>query len=200
MPWSETFPPRRSRKEEEEADISLSALLSRVLLMFTIEFDQRSSVPITLCANTIRVLKEDTGVRLGDLPRLTGCSREASDVGWFLKRLVVVESDPGGKRGKVCEVIARGTEGPEGLLSTDERNRKRMGREVWDGQGPEDYGQRLKPYSPCKRTVIRSSGRGWSHQKGSYGPAASLPRWADGTRASRPSREGVTLSNKRSCS
>jgi hypothetical protein len=106
VPWSETYPSRKSRREE--ADISLSALLSRVLLMFAIEFNQRSSVPITVCANTIRVLNENTGVRLGDLSRLTGCSREASDVGWFLKRFVVVESDPSGRRGKVAKLSPAG--------------------------------------------------------------------------------------------
>jgi hypothetical protein len=107
VPWSEVYPPRRSQREEA-ADIPLSALLSRVLLMFTIEFNQRSSVPIMLCANTIRVLDENTSVRLGDLPRLTGCSPEASDVGWFLKRFVIVESDPVGKRGKVAKLSPSG--------------------------------------------------------------------------------------------
>jgi hypothetical protein len=107
VPWSEVYPPRKSQGEEA-ADIPLSALLSRVLLMFTIEFDQRSGVPITLCANTIRVLNDYTGVRLGDLPRLTGCPPEASDIGWFLKRFVVVESDPSGKRGKVAKLSPAG--------------------------------------------------------------------------------------------
>jgi hypothetical protein len=106
VPWRWVYPPRKSQKEE--ADIALSALLSRVLLMFTIEFNQRCSVPIMLCANTIRVLDENTGVRLGDLPRLTGCSPEASDVGWALKRFVVVEGDPSGKRGKVAKLSPTG--------------------------------------------------------------------------------------------
>ncbi|MDA4136814.1 MAG: hypothetical protein OK449_07450 [Thaumarchaeota archaeon] len=79
-----------------------------MLLIFTIEFNQSSSVPIALCANTIRVLNENTGVRLGDLPRLTGCSPEASDVGWFLKPFVVVESDPNGKRGNVAKLSPAG--------------------------------------------------------------------------------------------
>src|SRR3984957_2061309 len=106
VPWSEMYPHRKSQREE--ADIPLSALLSRVLLMFTMGFNQRSIVPIMLCANTIRVLNEDNGVRLGDLPRLTGCSPEASDVGWFLKRFVIVESDPIGKRGKVAKLSPAG--------------------------------------------------------------------------------------------
>jgi hypothetical protein len=106
VPWRWVYPPRKSQKKE--ADIPLSALLSRVLLMFTIEFNQRSSVPIMICANTIRVLNENTGVRLGDMPRLTGCSPEASDVGWALKRFVVVEGDPSGKRGKVAKLSPPG--------------------------------------------------------------------------------------------
>jgi hypothetical protein len=106
VPWSETYQPRRSR--EDEADLPLSPLLSRVLLMFTIEFNQRSRVPISVCANTIRVLSTDVGVRLGDLSRLTGCSPEASDIGWFLKRFVAVGPDPGGKRGRVATLSPAG--------------------------------------------------------------------------------------------
>ena len=106
VPWSETYRPRRS--SEDEADLPLSALLSRVLLMFTIEFNQRSRVPIAVCANTIRVLSPDVGVRLGDLSRLTGCSPETSGIGWFLKRFVTVEPDPDGKRGRVAKLSPAG--------------------------------------------------------------------------------------------
>jgi hypothetical protein len=108
FPWSETYQPRNSQKDE--ADLPLSALLSRVLLMFTIEFNRRSRVPISACANTIRVLRPDAGTRLGDLPRLTGCSPETSDIGWFLKRFVAVEPDPSGKRGKLVMLSPAGQE------------------------------------------------------------------------------------------
>jgi hypothetical protein len=106
VPWTWAYPPRIPR--EKDAAIPISALLSRVLLMFANEFNQRSRMPIRLCANTIRVLNEDTGVRLGDLPKLTGVSPEASDIGWVLKRFVVVESDPSGKRGKVAKLSPPG--------------------------------------------------------------------------------------------
>jgi hypothetical protein len=106
VPASETYQPRESL--EEDANLPLSALLSRVLLMFTTEFNRRSKVPISLCANTIRVLSPDVGTRVGDLPRLTGCSPEACGIGWFLKRFVAVENDPSGKRGKVARLSPAG--------------------------------------------------------------------------------------------
>lgn len=108
VPWSETYQPRKSQKDEE--DRLLSALLSRVLLMFTIEFNRRSHVPISACANTIRVLRADAGTRLADLPRLTGCSPETCDIGWFLKRFVAIEPDPSGKRGKLVRLSPAGQE------------------------------------------------------------------------------------------
>ena len=129
VPWSEVYPPRKSQEEEAAVDIPLSALLSRVLLMSTIEFNQRSSVPIMLCASTIRVLNENTGVRLGDLPRLTGCSPEASDIGWFLNRFVVVESDPSGKRGKVAKLSPAGLKAQKAYYQLTSEIEKE-----WDGK------------------------------------------------------------------
>jgi len=53
------------------SDLPLSVLLSKVLLAFTIDFERRSDLALALSANVIRVL-DDQGVRVRDLPALTG--------------------------------------------------------------------------------------------------------------------------------
>jgi hypothetical protein len=77
----------------------LPVLLAQLLLVFTIDFDRESRVPLRLCANLIRVLG-DGPVPLSEIPRLTGTSPESTDIGWQEKPFVVVEPDPGRKRGK----------------------------------------------------------------------------------------------------
>lgn len=88
----------------------LSVLLAKVLLMFTIDFERDSNLSLPTSANSLRVLDE-TGVRVRDLPRLTGVSKEAiaMSVG-LLRRLgcVVVEPDPTASRGKVVRLTAKG--------------------------------------------------------------------------------------------
>jgi DNA-binding MarR family transcriptional regulator len=78
--------------------------------MFTIDFEHDSNLSLPTSANSLRVLDE-TGVRVPDLPRLTGVSKEAiaMSVG-LLRRLgcVVVEPDPTASRGKVVRLTAKG--------------------------------------------------------------------------------------------
>ncbi|HEY3939086.1 MAG TPA: hypothetical protein VGL97_16765 [Bryobacteraceae bacterium] len=67
----------QSRGQEPGGSVlALPSLLSRVLLAFAIEFEDESRLSLAICANVIRVLDE-TGVRLRDLPHLTGVSKEA---------------------------------------------------------------------------------------------------------------------------
>jgi hypothetical protein len=86
---------------------TLPGLLSRLLSAFRLEFDPASPLPLTLCANTLRVLGEQPA-RLADLPRLTGASPEQSDIGWQLRPYVVVKPDPAARRGKVVHLSPRG--------------------------------------------------------------------------------------------
>jgi len=85
----------------------LPVQLAQLLLAFTIEFERESRVPLYLCANTLRVLGE-APVPLGEIPRLTGGSPEATDIGWRAKPYVAVEPAPAGKRGKVARLTPRG--------------------------------------------------------------------------------------------
>jgi len=66
--------------------LDLSVLLSQVLLAFTIDFERESNVSLPISANALRVLDEK-GVRVRDLPRLTGVSKEAISMSvGFLQR------------------------------------------------------------------------------------------------------------------
>ncbi len=88
----------------------LSVLLSRVLLGFTLDFEAESGISLPVSANTLRVL-DDSGVRVRDLPRLTGVSKEANAmVTGFLDRRGCAEvvADPSASRGKVVRLTAKG--------------------------------------------------------------------------------------------
>jgi hypothetical protein len=55
---------------------SLPALLSKVLLAFAIEFERDGTVSLAISANVLR-LAGDGGIRVRDLPRMSGVSKEA---------------------------------------------------------------------------------------------------------------------------
>jgi DNA-binding MarR family transcriptional regulator len=92
------------------ADLTLPALLSKVLLAFTLEFERESHVSLAICANVLRVAGE-TPVRLRDLPRLSGLSKEAIHMatGYLKARgYAAIESDRSASRGKVMELTPKG--------------------------------------------------------------------------------------------
>jgi methyltransferase (TIGR00027 family) len=102
------LPPRPH--EPDVASLPLSALLSRVLLGFALEYEGESRLSLAVGANMLRVLGPE-GTRLRDLPLLTGISREA--VNWALGvlvrgRLAVEEPDPAASRGKVARLTPAG--------------------------------------------------------------------------------------------
>jgi DNA-binding MarR family transcriptional regulator len=67
---------RRAPVGDVGSGTSLAALLSRVLLAFAIEFERESALSLAISANVVRVLDEK-GVRVRDLPMLSGVSKEA---------------------------------------------------------------------------------------------------------------------------
>ena len=101
---NETYEPRGERGASPH---SLPVLLSQLLLGFTIEFDGKSVAPLSLCANTLRVLGE-APIPIADIPRLTGGSRETTAIGWELKPYVVVEQNPAAKRGRTARLTPVG--------------------------------------------------------------------------------------------
>jgi len=99
--------PLPARITQATAALPLPTLLSQLLQAFAIEFDRESPAPLALCANVLRVLKEKPAP-VSALSRLTGTSPETSDIGWQLKRYVVVETDPTQRRGKVVRLSPLG--------------------------------------------------------------------------------------------
>jgi DNA-binding MarR family transcriptional regulator len=96
---------------EPEPTPDLSVLLSRALLAFTLDFEQESKISLPISANTLRVLSAP-GVRVRDLPGLTGVSKEANSMalGFLVRRECVVIGDhPGQARTKVARLTEKGT-------------------------------------------------------------------------------------------
>ena len=92
------------------AALPLSALLSRVLLSFAIEYEREAGLSLAVSANVLRVLGAD-GTRQRDLPMLTGTSRAA--VNWAMGSLIranlgTAESDPAARRGRVARLTPAG--------------------------------------------------------------------------------------------
>jgi DNA-binding MarR family transcriptional regulator len=90
--------------------LPLPALLARPLVAFALEFEQESALSLAIVANVLRVLG-NTGVRVRDLPTLSGVSKEAISMatGFMEKRrYAVLEPDPTASRGKVVRLTAKG--------------------------------------------------------------------------------------------
>ena len=166
------LPPRP--EPPDVATLPLSALLSRVLLAFALDYEASSEVSLAVGANLLRVLGED-GTRLRDLPVMTGISKEA--VAWAMgvlirARLAVEEPDPAASRGKVARLTSRGALARdlylEFLGAVEDRWRDRFGRDTIgalrrplealavgaDGQPPPLF-QGLEPYPDNWRASVR---------------------------------------------
>jgi DNA-binding MarR family transcriptional regulator len=115
------------------APADLSVLLSQVLLAFTLDFERESAVSLAVAANALRVLTEQ-GVRVGELPYLTGVSKEALSMaaGILTRRSYAVAGpDPAASRGKVIRLTPRGRSAQEEYLrlldAVEQRWRARFG-------------------------------------------------------------------------
>jgi methyltransferase (TIGR00027 family) len=151
--------------------LPLSALLSRVLLAFALEYEAESETSLAVGANLLRVLRKD-GTRHRDLPPLTGISKEA--VSWALgvltrARLAAEEPDPAATRGKVARLAPRGLDAQrlylERLETVEDRWRKHFSLDALrqslealalgtDGQPPPLF-QALQPYPDNWRASVR---------------------------------------------
>jgi DNA-binding MarR family transcriptional regulator len=101
--------------EGEDRPLDISALLARALLAFTVDVERESRLSLPISANTLRVL-DGHGVRLRDIPRLTGLSKEgnAMALGFLTRRdCVVIEDDRSSARGKVARLTPKGLRAQE---------------------------------------------------------------------------------------
>jgi methyltransferase (TIGR00027 family) len=166
------LPPRL--EPPDVAALPLSALLSRVLLAFALEYEAESATSLAVGANLLRVLRAD-GTRLRDLPSQTGISKEA--MAWALgvllrARLAVEEPDPAASRGKVARLTPAGLRARhlyrELLGTVQERWTQRFGSDTIgalrqplealtaaaEGQPPPLF-QALEPYPDNWRASVR---------------------------------------------
>jgi DNA-binding MarR family transcriptional regulator len=133
-------PPRRGRMPLVNAGpgADLSVLLSQVLLAFTLDFERESSTSLPLGANVLRILTEQ-GVRMRDLPHLTGISKEANSmaVGVLARRgCAVVEPEATTSRTKLVRLTREGRSAQDDyqhlLAVVEQRWRTRYGAHTTD--------------------------------------------------------------------
>jgi len=106
--------PGKRHKEEVAAtepieELTLPELLARVLVAFAQEFENVSKLSLALCADALRVITEN-GVRVRDLPVLTGVSKEAiaMALGFIGKRGLAVEEQEGAGTARVVKLTPKG--------------------------------------------------------------------------------------------
>jgi len=151
-----------------DSDLALPMLLSKVLLAFAMEFESESEVSLAICANILRVLDEK-GIRIRDLPQLSGVSKEAISMAMGVlekKGLAIVEADPMGSRGKVARLTADGVEAEDryrrSIVRIEEGWRERFGedkirklREALEPLSGEALFGGLEPYPEGWRASVR---------------------------------------------
>ena len=164
------LPPRP--QEPDVTTLPLSALLSRVLLGFALEYEASFELSLAVGANVLRVLGPE-GTQLRDLPLLTGISKEA--VTWAMgvllrARRAVEEPNPAASRGKVARLTPAGLRAQRRYLellgTVEDRWRQRFGSDATlrqslealavgaDGQPPPLF-QALEPYPDNWRASVR---------------------------------------------
>jgi DNA-binding MarR family transcriptional regulator len=119
---------KESRLSSSPSEVNLSALLSKVLLAFTLDFERESDVSLAICANIFRVLDANRE-RIRDLPRLSGISKEAIAIALgFLEKQGYLSSDKdsGDRRTRWVALTAKGRK-------AEEEYRRRLGvvEEEW---------------------------------------------------------------------
>ena len=127
------------RCDEDAAALPLPWLLARVLLAFAIAYERESRISLAIAGNVLRVLDEH-GIRVRDLPELTGVSKEAISMTTTFTRstdITVTGADPDGGRWKVIRLTSKGTRVRDAYgdraQSLEERWRQQYGADVITG-------------------------------------------------------------------
>lgn len=128
--------PLPERGAEAAADPNLAALLSKALLAFAIGFERHSKVSLAIAANVLRLV-DSKGVRVRDLPRQAGVSKEAIAMAltFLVKRgYAVVEPESPGTRTKVVRLTLQGQDAKESyykvVSAVEQRWAARFGENV----------------------------------------------------------------------
>jgi DNA-binding MarR family transcriptional regulator len=132
---------KESRLSSSPSEVNLSALLSKVLLAFTLDFERESDVSLAICANVLRVLAAKRE-RIRDLPRLSGISKEAIAIALgFLEKQGYLTSEKDSEDGRTrwVALTAKGRK-------AEEEYRRRLGviEEEWSARFGSDAVRRLR--------------------------------------------------------
>jgi len=97
------------RRPQVGSDLPLPTLLSRLLLAFAMEYERESDWSLAIGANILRVLDAE-GVRVRDLPGLSGVSKEAIAMALGLLQKGDAVTVTPEKSGKIARLTAKGVE------------------------------------------------------------------------------------------
>jgi hypothetical protein len=162
-------PPRGARAGSEQPGVV--ALLSRVLFAFERDCGGESSLPMATGSNVLRAL-DDVGVRVADLPALTGLAKEgvASSLSVLERRgCVEVGAGPSGRRVRVARLTSRG-------LAAQDSYRRRL--EDVENLWRERHGPAVSAVRQALEPLVGEPAAGPSPLFGGYA------RYPDGWRAS----------------
>jgi DNA-binding MarR family transcriptional regulator len=130
------YPEGQAEEDGSGSQLPLSALLSRVLLAFAVEFERESAVSLAICANVLRLVGRGH-VRVRDLPRLAGVSKQAIAMAQgFLEKqgYAVVAPEAPGSRVKALTLTPKGRQAQDTyrklLWSIEGRWRERFGEQT----------------------------------------------------------------------
>jgi hypothetical protein len=178
----QAYPASEEPKTGGEPISSLPALLSKVLLAFAIDFESNSELSLAISANLLRLPGKE-GVRVRDLPRLAGVSKEAIAMTQsFVKKhgYAVEEPEAPGSRVKVLVLTAKGQQGQNAyrhlVWTIEERWRARFGSEAIRSlrESLEQLaGERTAQFSPLFRG-LKPYPNGW---RASIPSAERLPHY-----------------------
>lgn len=123
---------------DDAAELPLCALLARVLVAFTLDFEEAAAVSLAITANILRVLGEAAGsCAIRDLPARSGVSKEAiaMALGVLDKQdLAVAGPDPAGGRGKLAVLTPKGrsvtASGQQLIAAVDASWQSRFGQDL----------------------------------------------------------------------
>jgi DNA-binding MarR family transcriptional regulator len=128
----------KTRRPAAATELTLPALLAKVLLAFTLEFERESEVSLPICANVLRLLGDDA-VPLRDLPARAGVSKEAIHMAITplkARGFVLIEPDRESGRGRAIRLTAKGRGAREKYLELlgeiEGRWKARFGGELVD--------------------------------------------------------------------
>jgi DNA-binding MarR family transcriptional regulator len=153
------------RRCQSRASLPLPAALSKVLLALALEFERESELSLAISANVLRVLNQ-TGVRVQDLPSLTGVSKESIQMAMGILRkkgIAVIDPNPAKSRATIARLTAKGRLAQDAyqqrLQSVEQRWRSRFGEvpierlrgslESWVGQPTAELSPLFRGLDPC---------------------------------------------------